>query len=946
MHYLDEAGIAFGVQYELARGVQLKRWSWDYVTPERVELLKGLHAEVVPKLCEIMGSNRIDPLHSMAAIWEEYDREQAAILEDKGRGLGLVPETFYDFEDWYGGRIQQVIRLEAHSNGPRPYSLHLEPPEMKRSFRIARLVSSRRILVVKTSTKSEKGKKKSQYPPGDILARRFILLGRVYVPFCAKDGHVYMVETNEDFGRTPRVAQGDFSRLSFRDFVRVNNPISLNSSQPISKWVTRFDLGTSTSVPVLEFMPENIFFIDDIVADGCIPGTKVPPEKCMTDGGGFLNGAAATLIAERMHLASRPTAIQGRIAGSKGVWVLHPEDKLITEPPRIWIRASQQKIALSDLAAPDARCHRIFDLVQPSRVTTPARLSMQLILNMSHNGVPDDVFIKLLDASLREETTVFTDWSGPYAMPLLWAAVGRAGNIPAVRLQRLLPTGAARAMGIASRFDMERTADGAAADVFDQSESQTDAPSGRSGPDTLHETVMELIQAGFRPDESSYLHQKLRYVLDLVIQGVVGKYRIPVARSAEAYVIAVDPLGVLEEGEIHFQSTVALGADPFSDDSPYIVTGDVLVKSINHPALAAFTDVIIVPIKGTRSFMSDLSGGDLDGDTAWITWEPSLVESFTNTPLVVPPSTFISGNFERNGERLSDFCERLKNDSDRFAQELVQALLGGMSDRKVGLYSKFHDLACWQLGYDHPDTERLAHMFTTCLDANKTGLRVISDIFRADSRKWDVNNIPSCLQPVKNQYTASTGQYPRRQVPGPFVLESIRSAGVILNDELLGVYENLGPPRVLDADLLVPAMAAYTFAKRMRQEQGFNLWNCELRDLRAFVKECRDGWPGVASPKKGLPADDRDASIKELAVRFDSDAPDLSVFALVDARALRASLAYETCYPGNENFAFAVAFRDLCELKAKARGDAKPIVKELAETLTMGKSTRLALERK
>ncbi|KAI0027325.1 hypothetical protein K488DRAFT_91008 [Vararia minispora EC-137] len=151
------------------------------------------------------------------------------------------------------------------------------------------------------------------------------------------------------------------------------------------------------------------------------------------------------------------------------------------------------------------------------------------------------------------------------------------------------------------------------------------------------------------------------------------------------------------------------------------------------------------------------------------------------------------------------------------------------------------------------------------------------------------------------------------------------------------VYENLGPPRVLDADLLVPAMDAYTFTKRMHQEQGFDLWNCKLHDLRAFVKECRDGWPGVASPKKGLPVDDCDASIKELAVRFDSDVPDLSVFALVD---MRASLAYETCYPGNENFAFAVAFRDLCKLKAMARGDAKPIVKELAETLTMGKSTR------
>ena len=38
--------------------------------------------------------------------------------------------------------------------------------------------------------------------------------------------------------------------------------------QPLSKWATRFDLGLSTTVPVLEFEPGNISFIPDIC--GCM----------------------------------------------------------------------------------------------------------------------------------------------------------------------------------------------------------------------------------------------------------------------------------------------------------------------------------------------------------------------------------------------------------------------------------------------------------------------------------------------------------------------------------------------------------------------------------------------------------------------------------------------------------------------------------------------------
>ena len=38
----------------------------------------------------------------------EYDREQDAIVENRGRGMGLMG-TWGKVDDWYGGRIQQIV---------------------------------------------------------------------------------------------------------------------------------------------------------------------------------------------------------------------------------------------------------------------------------------------------------------------------------------------------------------------------------------------------------------------------------------------------------------------------------------------------------------------------------------------------------------------------------------------------------------------------------------------------------------------------------------------------------------------------------------------------------------------------------------------------------------------------------------------------------------------
>ena len=239
-----------------------------------------------------------------------------------------------------------------------------------------------------------------------------------------------------------------------------------------------------------------------------------------------MNGAALTLIARHLGLTGRPTAVQGRVAGSKGLWMLHPEHRSATDLPRIWIRYSQRKVRLPSLGKDSA--HVIFDLVaQSNNITVPSRLNRQLTINLAENGVSAQVFEELLRDGLMEIYTSLTQWDGAGAMPLLWSNVNNLGGVSRSRLQKVA-RGLARAIGLAKRFDMDREDDDD--DDDDDSEAEAEVRS-------LHQTVLELLQAGFNPKISPFLHWKMHLVLELAMNRFLKKSHIEVPQSAEAFIV-------------------------------------------------------------------------------------------------------------------------------------------------------------------------------------------------------------------------------------------------------------------------------------------------------------------------------------------------------------------------------------------------------------------------
>lgn len=921
---LDKEHISWGVQFELARGVTTSQWTWEQVE-SKIGGLTGPSAKAAYRVRSVMLN--IPQKSSDLTLWEELDREQLAIIENRGRGLGLMGE-WQGERDWHGGQIQQLGRLV---NYQKTFKIQLEPMEKRRSHRFARYLGSRRMIQLRIPDELVL---KELPDVRAYLSSKFVLCGRIFVPLHAKDNSVYLVETNEDYERRPGSWCGDEHRHPFANIISWHNPLNLNKKQPISKWSTRFALGLSNSIPVLIFDERNIFNIDDIYASDVSKEEKPPAEKIMTDGCGFINHAAALIIRRKLNLPYRPTAVQARIKGAKGMFIIHPTDT--DEEAKIWIRKSQDKMTY---LYPLDRAHRILDLLTISQYSGPITLSRQSILNLSHNEIPDELLIDLLIKGLTDEVKPLMDWGSPQAMISLWHAINRIGGVTGSRTQRQVAM-RSRAIGLQGRewghVDVALgDNDGVPPALAD--ELVTPTYSGRNDfsgvPLSKNECAMELLQAGFRPDELNFLRDKIRYIVNQTITTTVEKFQIPVPLSTKAFIIP-DPLGVLREGEIFYRSSREI-LHPEMHTLFNVIVGNVLlgryplrlpsdiqkVQAVDIPELYDWPDVVITSTEGTCSLASLLSGGDHDGDDVFLIFLPRIVEHFQSKQLTEMPKTLVKDYFEGNVESVTAFSERVGVMSTKAAQEEFQEIcLLGLNDSKVGLYSNYHDYAVWKNGLDDPMSIRMAYMFNVLLDSSKTGLRLKAGVFEKDRARFG-GSIPDFDRMIE-----------------PFILRALYRAGKTEGDALLEQYDKIGQDADRpDKDLKAPYSTFSEFALDAYTKGNFSGFSDQLKLVRdhvmkareAFNEGCRKSREGSPKKKQKRPKDQKDPML--VASQMFAEAVD-GVFSIPNIDEVKASYAYHE----SPTFAFAVAFRELCLIKARASpGGIAPSIRAFDESKTV-----------
>ena len=262
---------------------------------------------------------------------------------------------------------------------------------------------------------------------------------------------------------------------------------------------------------------------------------KATAEEILTDGCGYMNRAALALIARQAHWSDFCCAVQGRIAGAKGVWILHPGHQTNQlEEPKIWIRESQNKINL-DLASPNtSRAHLIFDLVAPAHLTYPTRLNMQTIVNLSHNGVPNHVFEKLMEDGIQSDFQRLTNWEGETAMKSLLHSVSQLGGLTGIRLGREL-AGLGRVLGYGRPDRVELSSEELQDDCNLAHVPGRTRISGE--PMAIVEKVFEMIAAGFHPLTSRILWEDLEQMIKNHISSYIQSFHIPTPESLEAFII-------------------------------------------------------------------------------------------------------------------------------------------------------------------------------------------------------------------------------------------------------------------------------------------------------------------------------------------------------------------------------------------------------------------------
>jgi RNA-dependent RNA polymerase len=166
------------------------------------------------------------------APWKELDTEEAAHHNNPEGGLGFNP----DFPGWHGGKAHFCARLKNIGTAKAPrYRVILERAVLGPSCLFTRRFMSKRFLTIKVSKQILNNPDNGLL---DLFLQPFILTGRVFRAWYAKDDNIFMIETDEmldgDTISASRRPASPTGPCSLNDFLEWHNPLLLNTNQVYS----------------------------------------------------------------------------------------------------------------------------------------------------------------------------------------------------------------------------------------------------------------------------------------------------------------------------------------------------------------------------------------------------------------------------------------------------------------------------------------------------------------------------------------------------------------------------------------------------------------------------------------------------------------------------------------------------------------------------------------
>lgn len=344
----------------------------------------------------------------------------------------------------------------------------------------------------------------------------------------------------------------------------------------VAKYAARLGQCFSTTREIRGIPVPQVKYIKDIEHDG----------HCFSDGVGLISDFLAQAIIQDMTLDvfADPTAFQFRMGGSKGVLVVWPDLKGI----QVQIRDSQEKFKSESQNLEVVRC----------ATNSTATLNRQTITLLEFLGIKKKKFLALLKDQIDSYQQAVDDNS--VAIELLTKFVDQQQS--SLVLAELLKAG------------------------FRSAELRE--------PFTTN-LVNLWISWSFRllKDKARILIPKSAFVLGAVDEtGTLRGHSSATEGSKENDINKLPQIFLQLTDHKHRHKTVVRGVC-LVGRNPSLHPGDIrVVQAVDNPRLRHLTNVVIFPSNGDCPVPSMLSGGDLDGDDYFVTWDPDMVPTHWNYP--------------------------------------------------------------------------------------------------------------------------------------------------------------------------------------------------------------------------------------------------------------------------------------------------------------------------
>ena len=494
---------------------------------------------------------------------------------------------------------------------------------------------------------------------------------------------------------TPAISEtvNTHSTWSIHDLLNWLRPIHENKNEPTHKLYARTSLALSRNTPTLVIEPQKIRYRLDIRNKN---GDK------MTDGAGRISQALAFRIREALGLSHLPSGFQGRFGEAKGFWSVDPSADDNSEE---WIEVyeSQQKWKRKGTVIDrdfDDTAHRTFEVNKFSGKLKSAALNEQLmpILMDRAKSKPQmrQALVKLLEDCLRDELEKERlAMNNPQAFRK-WVRDSNTG------LGDLVKHGC--------------------------------VPFKGAMPDRHDEKMNLLLNAGFEPLKLFYLKELARQAYEWKCKDLENDMHVTITQSTNAYMVP-DWTGSLKEGEVflHLPEGFIEGETSFSTGLP--LQGDVLVarnpahfnsdiqrvKAVRTVELLGLRDVIVFSTKG-ECLADKLSGGDYDGDQAWICWESSVVDGFRNAKVLKypdVPNLVDEGFIKKDATTYKDLVH---GKDDETATFIKYGMEFSLDQNMVGICTNYKERWCYTNGtIDGQEAVSLSKLLSDLVDQAKSG---------------------------------------------------------------------------------------------------------------------------------------------------------------------------------------------------------------------------------